>query len=142
MVKFKIIKGFPYYRVIGNIAKEIVIGLLEESGYFVYPYGFESAFSDIKFRFHEKRLENTPSVKRLRSQPDILVYDPDNNVVSFVEVKFRNPKYKNSIGLDLRQIQWYKEYWNDSLLILVVPYETFFYCQFVDTLSLERSNDI
>ena len=56
MIKLKVIKGFPIYRVIGNFAKELVRGLLEESNYRVYPYGYESFLSDVKYELHRKKL--------------------------------------------------------------------------------------
>lgn len=134
MVKFKVMKGFPFYRVIGNFAKELVRGLLEESGYRVYPYGYESFLSDIKYELHRKKLARTDSVKRLRSHPDLVVYDDRINEVTFVEVKFRNISSLESIGLNAKSILWYQKYWNDSVLVVVVPIGEVFYAQDVNKL--------
>lgn len=127
-------KGFPFYRVIGNFAKELVRGLLEESGYRVYPYGYESFLSDIKYELHRKKLARTDSVKRLRSHPDLVVYDHRINEVTFVEVKFRNISSLEPIGLNAKSILWYQKYWNDSVLVVVVPIGEVFYAQDVNKL--------
>lgn len=134
MIKLKVMKVFPFYRVIGNFAKELVKGLLEESGYRVFPYGYESFLSDIKYELHRKKLAQTDSVKRLRSHPDLVVYDDRINEVTFVEVKFRNIDSLDSIGLNARSILWYQRYWNDSVLVVVVPIGEFFYAQDVSKL--------
>ena len=134
MIKFKVMKGFPFYRVIGNFAKELVRGLLEESGYRVYPYGYESFLSDVKCELHRKKLVKTDSAKRLRSHPDLLVYNGRINEVTFVEVKFRNISSLESIGLNAKSILWYQKYWNDSVLVVVVPMGEFFYAQDVNKL--------
>jgi len=55
-----------------------------------YTHGYESFLSDVKYELHRKKLARTDSVKRLRSHPDLVVYDDRSNEVTFVEVKFRN----------------------------------------------------
>ena len=58
----------------GNIFKDIVKLLLEKSGYAVYPYGYESTFSTIKASL-TKGTKNSRTVRRIRSSPDLLVFD-------------------------------------------------------------------
>jgi hypothetical protein len=84
---------FEYNSLVGNLAKEVVRSLLEKSGYLVYPYGYESFVSELKRRSHKSRLEATGSMKRLRSQPDLIVQDDTKNEIRFVEVKFSEGVY-------------------------------------------------
>ena len=109
----------------GNIYKDIVKAMLQKSGYVVYPYGYESTFSDVKSKL-TKNTRNSKTVRRIRSSPDLLVYDEQKNDLMLVEVKMRAyspPRIKP------RQIENYKEFWNDSILVLVVPEDNVFYAQ-------------
>jgi len=99
-----------------------------------YTHGYESFLSDVKYELHRKKLARTDSVKRLRSHPDLVVYDDRSNEVTFVEVKFRNISSLDSIGLNPKSILWYQKYWNDSVLVVVVPIGEVFYAQDVNKL--------
>ncbi|MCK4668868.1 hypothetical protein KAT21_01945 [Candidatus Bathyarchaeota archaeon] len=72
----------------GNIFKDIVKLLLEKSGYTVYPYGYESTFSTIKASL-TKGTKNSRTVRRIRSSPDLLVFDEQRNDLMLVEVEMR-----------------------------------------------------
>jgi hypothetical protein len=118
----------------GNAYKEIVKVLLLNAGYKVYPYGYESTFSDVKSKL-TKDTRNSKTVRRIRSSPDLLVYDDQKNDLMLVEVKNRNylpPKIKP------RQIENYKEFWNDSILVLVVPEGNVFYAQRIGELETRQ----
>src|SRR5208337_3945263 len=107
----------------GNAYKEIIKMMLLKTGYSVYPYGYESTFSDIKSKL-TKETRNSKTVRRIRSSPDLLIYDEQKNDLILVEVKMRTylpPKIRP------RQIENYKEFWNDSILVLVVPDGNVFY---------------
>ena len=58
----------------GNIYKDMVKLLLEKSGYTVYPYGYESTFSHVKSQL-TRNTRNSRTVRRIRSSPDLLIYD-------------------------------------------------------------------
>ena len=51
-----------------------------------------------------------------------------------MEVKFRNISSLDSIGLNAKSILWYQKYWNDSVLVVVVPIGEVFYAQDVNKL--------
>ena len=100
--------GSEFYDAVlkGNIFKDIVKLLLEKSGYTVYPFGYESTFSQIKPKF-TKDTKNSRTVRRIRSSPDLLVFDEQKNDLMLVEVKMRArvpPKIKP------RVIENYKEF--------------------------------
>ena len=58
----------------GNVFKEIVKLLLQKSGYTVYQYGYESTFSPVKSKL-TRNTKNSRTVRRIRSSPDLLIYD-------------------------------------------------------------------
>lgn len=118
----------------GNIYKDIVKLLLEKSGYTVYPYGYESTFSHVKSQL-KKNTKNSRTVRRIRSSPDLLIYDEQRNDLMLVEVKMRTqvpPRIKP------RQIENYKEFWNDSILVVIVPKGNVFYAQKISEIETRK----
>ena len=118
----------------GNAYKDIVRVMLQKSGYTVYPYGYESTFSDVKSKL-TKDTRNSKTVRRIRSSPDLLVYDDQKNDLMLVEVKMRGscpPKIRP------RLIENYREFWNDSILVVVVPEGNVFYAQKINELEIRQ----
>jgi hypothetical protein len=117
----------------GNIFKEIVKSMLEKSGYTVYPYGYESALPDIKSKLRDARDSRT--TRRIKSSPDLLIYDDQMNDLMLVEVKMRSrspPQIKPKI------IENYKEFWNDCILVIVIPEGNVFYAQRIGQLETKE----
>ena len=118
----------------GNVYKDMVKLLLEKSGYTVYPYGYESTFSHVKSKL-TRSSKNSRTVRRIRSSPDLLVFDQQRNDLMLVEVKMRMqvpPKIKP------RLIENYKEFWNDSILVIAVPEGNVFYAQKISELETKQ----
>ncbi len=117
----------------GNIFKEIVKAMLEKSGYIVYPYGYESTLPDVKSKLRDAR--DSETTRRIKSSPDLLVYDDQMNDLMLVEVKMRSripPQIKPRI------IENYKKFWNDCILVLVVPEGNGFYAQRIRQLQTKE----
>jgi len=124
----------------GGAIKELVKGLLEESGYMVAPYGYESTFPQLRKLIAEKGMEYSSTARMLKSSPDILVYDDIRRDVMLVEVKMRSAKDPSHVGyLDLER---YVEFWGDSLLALAVPCGNILYAQRFSDLGVKRSYDV
>ena len=119
----------------GETAKNIIKVLLQKSGYSVYPYGYENTLADIKDKLYSKETKNSPTVRRIRSSPDLLVYDGEKRDLMLVEVKFRNSE---TPWLENRKIHIYKEYWNDSILVVVAPISHVFFAQRVCDLECKE----
>jgi hypothetical protein len=118
----------------GNVYKDMAKLLLEKSGYTVYPYGYESTFSHVKSKL-AKNTRNSRTVRRIRSSPDLLVYDEQRNDLMLVEVKMRTqipPRIKP------RLIENYKEFWSDSILVLVIHEGNVFYAQKISELETRQ----
>jgi len=123
----------------GNQVKELIKALLEKSGYLVYPYGYESAFSDMKKKLNVKDAKNSRTVRRIRSSPDLLVYDEKRKDVILAEVKMRRAPEETRVLIYEKRIAYIKEFWDDSVLILVVPTGDVFYAQKVSELEVKET---
>jgi len=120
----------------GNQIKELIKVLLEKSGYLVLPYGYESTLSDIRKKLRDKKAKKSRTVRRIKTSPDLLVYDEDRKDVMLVEVKMRNTPKETSIKY--LRITNYKEFWNDSILIIVIPKGNIFYAQKISELEIKK----
>jgi len=108
--------------------------ILDMSDYMVFPYGFESAFSYIKIQLHKGEITDTPTARKIRSSPDLLVYDPSDKDIKLVEVKSRNYDDEKDVVID--KIGWYKKYWEGSILSVIIPHGHWFYAQYIDKLEI------
>jgi len=100
----------------GNFGKEIVRSLLERAGYTVSLYGYEVTMLDAMSKYTYKKW-NSVTGRRLTSSPDLLVYD-EKDVMVLVEVKTRG---KSPPRIRSVEIERYKNYWSDAILVVVVP---------------------
>lgn len=122
----------------GYYLKEIVRIILDRSGYIVFPYGYESAFSYIKIQLHKGEVTNSPAARKIRSSPDLLVYAPDEKEIALVEVKSRNwDKVKIELSLDP-----YFKYWPESIVVVIAPAAHWFYAQYIENLDRKREYDL
>lgn len=117
----------------GNQIKELVKVLLEKSGYEVFPYGYESTLSDIKKKLRDEDTKRSRTVRRIRSSPDLLVYDGERKDVMLVEVRMRKAPKETSVKY--LKIAWCKEFWDDSIVVVVLPCGDVFYAQKVRKLE-------
>ena len=118
----------------GNAYKDMIKVMLQKSGYAVYPYGYESNFSDVKSKL-TKESRNSKTVRRIRSSPDLLVYDDQKNDLMLVEVKMRGSAPPN---IRPNLIENIKDFWNDSILVVVVPEGNVFYAQKISELEIKQ----
>jgi len=125
----------------GAKIKELLKVLLEKSGYTIYPYGYETTFSDVRKKLNLNSSKNSRTARRIKSSPDLLVYDNEKNDVNLVEVKMRRAPTETKILIYAKLISAYKEFWDDSILIVVVPCGHFFYAQRVSELRVKESYD-
>jgi hypothetical protein len=121
----------------GSQIKDLIRVLLQKSGYFVSPYGYESTLSEIRNRLSIKGTKNSRAVRRIRSSPDLLVYDEEKKDLMLVEVKMRSAPSETSIRY-MEGIADYQEFWDDSILVLVIPCGDVIYAQRVSELQLKQ----
>jgi len=121
----------------GYYFKEIVRTILDISGYMVFPYGFESVFSYIKIQLHKGDTKDAPIARKIRSSPDLLVYDQQEKDIKLVEVKSRNWDVETDVVI--QKVDSYKRYWEGSILTVIVPHGHWFYAQYVDEIEAKES---
>jgi len=107
--------------------------ILEESGYEVYPYGYESFLTPLKIKFEKDEIRSTRTARKIRSTPDLLVYDGESETVELLEVK--STRWDRTDGVLINALPRYKKHWNESTLTMILPAGHFFYAQSVSDLE-------
>jgi hypothetical protein len=125
----------------GAATKELVKIMLEKSGYTVYSYGYEGPFADIRKKLTDTKTKNSKTVRRIRSSPDLLVYDGAKKDLFLVEVKMRRAPKETKVLIYPELIANYKEFWNESILVVVVPCGKVFYAQRISELEAKGEYD-
>jgi len=133
-----ILNGFYDNVLEGNQAKELIKVLLEKSGYLVLPYGYENTLSGLISKLGVRDTKKSRTVRRIKSSPDLLVYDEKKKDLMLVEVKMRKAPEETRIFLEPQRIVNYKEFWNDSILVIVIPCGDEFYAQRVCELEIKE----
>lgn len=124
----------------GGTIKELIKALLENAGYSTFPYGYESTFSYVTKKMREKGSKNSPTARRIKASPDMLIYDDKRKDVMLVEIKMRSaPKVTNVTYLRLKR---YKDFWNDSILVVVVPCGDVLYAQKINELEIKQNYNL
>ena len=125
----------------GATIKELVKIMLEKSGYVVYPYGYEGQFVDVKKKLTDREIKNSRTVRRIRSCPDLLVYDETEKDLFLVEVKMRRAPKETRVLIYKKLIDNYKQFWNESILVLAVPCGKVCYVQKMSELEPKEEYD-
>jgi hypothetical protein len=121
----------------GNIFKELAKSIFEKSEYLTIPYGYENPFSNIKKKLPKKFENCSETALRIRYSPDLLIYDEEKNDAKLVEVKMSS--YETP---QIPRIEQYKRYWNDAIILFVVPKLNVFYAQEIDKLGVKPYYDL
>jgi len=119
----------------GGATKELVKVLLEKSGYDVYPYGYERTLTELKNKLRARGTKKSRTVRRIRASPDFIVYDQKRRDLMLVEVKMRKAPHETKVLIDAPKVAIYKEFWNDAILVVVIPWGNAFYAQKVSELE-------
>lgn len=110
--------------IFGDFFKIIVKVMLENCGYEVLPYGFESNFPSLKGKLVPCSSSNVAC--QIRFTPDLLV-NLNDTLFEQVEVKARSVTGRR--GIQLEEVKQYKEHWPSSILVLVIDGDNYFYAQ-------------
>jgi hypothetical protein len=121
--------------LVGNFFKNLVITILYNAGYEVYPFGYESFLANIKRPLYNTETLGSETAERIRSAPDLIVLDRKTGDLNLVEVKFRGHLWDNKKA-DVN-VKLYRKYWSESVLVLICPRDEIFYAQFVRNLTRE-----
>jgi hypothetical protein len=114
----------------GYLGTDLVKSLLQTSGYTVCHYGFEYTLPDVMSK-RTSKTSNSKTGRRIRKSPDLLVYDDQRIMLAEVKMRLTSPLMFNSNEIEILQ-----EFWNDAILVLIVPDETIFYAQKIEELEI------
>jgi hypothetical protein len=100
----------------GRIGESVIETYLVASGYQVYPYGYEYSYANIT-RFVRKDQSDVTTTK-IRSMPDLLVCDPDNNERFLLQIKASSTPDESSFWIKKDDFDNYSNYWSEALLVV------------------------
>ena len=144
MTKRDLIKEISFRRdvAVSNLIVEAVKGVLETSGYLVWPFGWETTVIPLHrmLRDWPDDLRRAPVALRLRRMPDLVVAldGETEKELYIVEVKYRSDIDYDTEKI-LPEIEDYKSLWPETHLVLVVPRRHVFYVAPVQNLSKNLS---
>jgi hypothetical protein len=92
----------------------------------------------IEVKLKVKDAKKSRTVRRIKSSPDLLVFSKDRKDLLLVEVKMRKAPDEKRILLYANRMSDYKEFWNDSVLVIVVPCGNVFYAQKAGELEIKE----
>jgi hypothetical protein len=125
--------NFALSRLKGRIGQSVIETFLIESGYQVYPYGYENNYANIT-RFVKKDQSDVTTTK-VRSMPDLLVCDRDNNERFLLQIKTTNTPDESSYWINKNDFESYKSYWAEALLAIYAIRTGKIYCLKIDDIK-------
>ena len=107
----------------GSFGIDLLKSLLERSGYTVCHYGYEFTLLDVMSK-RTLKTSNSKTGRRIRKSPDLLVYDDQNIMLVEVKTRLTSPPM-----IDSYEMEPLKEFWEDAILVVLVPDGNIFYAQ-------------
>ncbi len=77
-------------------------------------------------------MDSSSTALRIRHSPDLLIYDDQADDVKLVEVKMSS--YETP---QIKRIELYKKYWEEAIIVMVVPFGNVFYAQQIAKLGIK-----
>ena len=115
----------------GNIGQAVIETYLLASGYDIYPYGYENNYANITRFVKTDYLDKTTT--KIRSMPDLLVCDKDNNERFLLQIKATTTPDESKYWIGKGQFNSYREYWAEALLtVYCIPTGNIHCCKIAD----------
>lgn len=114
--------------------------VLLEFGYEVYPFGYENYLTNIVR--HMQRDSGNASVEKIRSAPDLFVFDRESNTGFLVEVKSTTQRDERRYSITQSDIDKYFRYWNEAILVVYSARSKNFYAQEMSRLDLSKKKPV
>ena len=110
-------KNFNINSFKGKIAQAIVETIFIEFGFEVFPFGYESYFTSI-IRSLSGNKSVSSAALRLRSMPDLMIFNPGTKSTFLIEVKSTKVKDGEYL-LGAISAERYTKFWAESFLAIV-----------------------
>lgn len=124
------------YYLLGYFGKDLVKAMLEKAGYTVCHYSYEDTLLDYMSK-HTSKTSNSNTGRRIRKSPDLFVYD--ETTVFLAEIKTRTSA---PLHISYDDVQILKQFWNDAIVVAIVPEGNIFYAQEVNKLETAYSHPL
>jgi len=104
----------------GRIGQVIIENIFRRFGFEVYPYGYESYFTNIIKRL--KEINNDRVVNQVRETPDLFVFDQVEEERHLFEIKSSDKRglvFGNEYTMDCHKLHAYINDWPSSSILIV-----------------------
>ena len=126
--------GWDFSKLLtGKIMETIVSVMLQESNYMVLPYGYEQTHPALCQKWG-RGIKRTNTLSRLRTSPDLLIYDNVEKTTKIVEIKSHITKSQKH-WISNKKVQKYNKYWDDCILVEIIPMGEVFYAEYIAKLA-------
>jgi len=123
--------NFPLNYLMGSIGQAVIATYLREFRYEIYPFGYENNYANI-FRYKKTDYSDDTSMK-IRSMPDLLVYDRDNDIRFLLQIKTTKWKDPSCYWIKKTDFDCYQCFWPEALLIVYcIPTANIYCCKIRD----------
>lgn len=122
----------------GGIAQKIIEAIFLEFGYEVYPFGYESYFTNIIKSM--SRIGSNKPVFKIRSTPDIVVYDREIGEGFIIEIKATTYNSEN-YRINKKNLSNYLMFWPETLLMVFCIRTFEIYCSPISHLSESNNQE-
>lgn len=117
----------------GSIGQAVVVTYFCEFGYEIYPFGYENNYANVT-RFVKRDYTNVISTL-LRSMPDLLVYDRDNDASYLLEIKATSRRDESRYWIAEDDFDSYRKYWAEAFLLIYFIPTANIYCQKINKIT-------
>lgn len=111
----------------GRVGQAIVESVFTEFGYEVYPFGYETYFTNI-IRHMQRGIANE-AVRKTRATPDLFLYDREVNEGHFIEIKTTTSPDESVVWVPKSQIQLYLRHWPEASIVFCCLRTINLYCE-------------
>jgi hypothetical protein len=119
-------RDFALNHLKGEIGQAVIETYLLDVGYDIYPYGYENYYANITQGVLKDYLDTTTT--QLRTMPDLLVDDKYNNERFLLQIKATTCKNESNYWIEKNDLDSYKKYWSEALLIVYCIPTGHIYC--------------
>jgi hypothetical protein len=110
----------------GNIGKAVVETYFTCFGYEICPFGYENHYANVT-RFISRDPKNI-TISKIRTMPDLLVFDRDKRESYLIEVKACNNKKELEYWIEKGRFDNYRSFWPEAYLVVYMITSGEIYC--------------
>ena len=112
-------------KVKGDHGEDIIKFLINSfTNWECIPFGVENHVGELKNKIRENY---NPTAVQIKKMPDFIVLNKETKEIFPLEVKWRSSNDGNYI-FNYLEVETYKEHWERTKLIFVIPYKPYFRC--------------